>query len=51
VLATQTLALRFRTELIGNLDSLPGQRNLEVMLPDKRAVLQFALFAVPHAES
>jgi type VI secretion system protein ImpJ len=51
VLATQTLALRFRTELIGNLDSLPGQRNLEVMLPGKRAVLQFALFAVTHVES
>jgi type VI secretion system protein ImpJ len=47
VLATQTLALRFRTELIGNLEALPGQRNLEVMLPDRRAVLQFALFAVP----
>lgn len=51
VLATQTLALRFRTELIGNLAELPGQRNLEVMLPDKRAVLQFALFAVPRFES
>jgi type VI secretion system protein ImpJ len=51
VLATQTLALRFRTELIGNLEELPGQRNLEVILPDKRAVLQFALFAVPHTES
>jgi type VI secretion system protein ImpJ len=51
VLATQTLALRFRTELIGNLDELPGQRNLEVMLPDRRAVLQFALFAVPRSES
>jgi type VI secretion system protein ImpJ len=51
VLATQTLALRFRTELIGNLDELPGQRNLEVILPDKRAVLQFALFAVPRTES
>jgi type VI secretion system protein ImpJ len=51
VLATQTLALRFRTELIGNLEQLPGQRNLEVILPDKRAVLQFALFAVPHGES
>src|SRR3712207_7875492 len=36
VLATQTLALRFRTELIGNLDQLPGQRNLEVILPDRR---------------
>jgi type VI secretion system protein ImpJ len=51
VLATQTLALRFKTELIGNLDELPGQRNLEVMLPDRRAVLQFALFAVPRADS
>lgn len=51
VLATQTLALRFRTELIGNLDQLPGQRDLEVILPDRRAVLQFALFAVPHVES
>jgi type VI secretion system protein ImpJ len=51
VLATQTLALRFRTELIGNLEELPGQRNLEVMLPDRRAVLQFALFAVPREET
>jgi type VI secretion system protein ImpJ len=51
VLATQTLALRFRTELIGNLDQLPGQRNLEVILPDRRAVLQFALFAVPRVAS
>jgi type VI secretion system protein ImpJ len=51
VLATQTLALRFRTELIGNLEQLPGQRNLEVILPDKRAILQFALFAVPHVQS
>ncbi|RIK73119.1 MAG: type VI secretion system baseplate subunit TssK [Planctomycetota bacterium] len=51
VFATQTLALRFRTELIGNLEGLPGQRNLEVVLPDKRAVLQFALFAVPRVES
>jgi len=51
VLATQTLALRFKTELIGNLDELPGQRNLEVILPEKRAVLQFALFAVAPIES
>ncbi len=50
VLATQSLALRFKTELIGNLEELPGQRNLEVILPDKRAVLQFALFAVPPVE-
>jgi type VI secretion system protein ImpJ len=51
VFATQSLALRFRTELIGNLDQLRGQRNLEVILPAKRAVLQFALFAVPRNES
>ncbi|MEM9657991.1 MAG: type VI secretion system baseplate subunit TssK, partial [Planctomycetota bacterium] len=50
VLATQTLAQRFKTELIGNLAELPGQRNLEVMLPEKRAVLQFALFAVPRID-
>ncbi|MHB8955531.1 MAG: type VI secretion system baseplate subunit TssK [Pirellulaceae bacterium] len=47
VLATQSLALRYKTELIGNLDSLPGQRRLEVLLGDRRAVLEFALFAVP----
>ena len=47
VLATQTLALRYKTELIGNLDSLQGQRKLEVLQGDRRAVLEFALFAVP----
>ena len=47
VLASQTLALRYRTELIGNLDSLQGQRKLEVLLADRRAILEFALFAVP----
>ncbi|MHB8971781.1 MAG: type VI secretion system baseplate subunit TssK [Pirellulaceae bacterium] len=47
VLATQALALRYKTELIGNLDSLQGQRKLEVLLGDRRAVLEFALFAVP----
>ncbi len=47
VLATQTLALRFKEELIGNLDKLRGQQKLEVVLPDKRAILEFALFAVP----
>ena len=47
VLATQTLALRFQEELIGNLDHLRGQRRLEVVLPDRRAILEFALFAVP----
>ena len=47
VLASQTLALRFRTELIGNLDKLKGQRKLEVNRADKRVILEFALFAVP----
>ena len=47
VIAEQTLALRFTTELIGNLQSLPGKKELEVVLPDKRVTLEFALFAVP----
>ncbi len=47
VLATQTLAIRFKEELIHNLDRLQGQRTLEVAANGKRAVLQFALFAVP----
>jgi type VI secretion system protein ImpJ len=47
VLATQTLALRFQEELIGNLENLRGQRRLEVVLPDRRAILEIALFAVP----
>ncbi len=47
VLATQTLALRFKMELLGNLASLRGARKLEVLLNDRRAVLEFALFAVP----
>lgn len=51
VLATQSLALRFRAELIANLDSLPGQRTLEVMWGQKRAILKFALFAVPKQQT
>jgi type VI secretion system protein ImpJ len=50
VLGTQTLALRFKEELIGNIDTLAGQRQLEVVLPDKRAIMEFALFAVPSSE-
>jgi type VI secretion system protein ImpJ len=50
VLATQTLALRFKEELIGNIDTLAGQRQLEVVLPNNRAIMEFALFAVPAAE-
>jgi type VI secretion system protein ImpJ len=50
VLASQTLALRFKEQLIGNLDKLRGQQRLEVVLPSKRAVLEFALFAVPRVK-
>lgn len=49
VLATETLAMRFTDTIIGNLDKLKGQRKLEVMQGDKRAILEFALFAVPKA--
>lgn len=47
VLATQTLAMRFTESLISNLERLRGQQKLEVFAAGKRAVLQFALFAVP----
>jgi len=47
VLATQTLALRFKEQLISNLDRLQGQQRLEVLAQGKRSMLQFALFAVP----
>lgn len=50
VLASQTLALRFKEELIGNLAKLKGQRQLEVVLPQKRALMEFALFAVPKSK-
>ncbi|QDV25561.1 type VI secretion system baseplate subunit TssK [Aureliella helgolandensis] len=51
VLATQTLAMRFNTNVIANLEELAGQRKLEVIHRDKRAVLEFALFAVPTSNS
>ena len=47
VLATQSLAMRFTESLISNLDRLRGQQKLEVFASGRRAVLQFALFAVP----
>jgi len=47
VLATQSLAMRFTEGLISNLDHLRGEQKLEVLTAGKRAVLQFALFAVP----
>ena len=46
VLTTQTLAMRFTDTIIGNLSDLPGKRQLEVLQGDKRAILEFALFAV-----
>ena len=51
VLATQTLAIRFNERIISNLDRLPNQKRLEVIYRDKRAILEFALFAVPGAET
>ena len=47
VQVTQTLAMRFKEELISNLDTLKGQRKLVVSARGKQAVLEFALFAVP----
>jgi len=47
VQATQTLAMRFKEELISNLASLQGERKLAVSARGKHAELQFALFAVP----
>jgi type VI secretion system protein ImpJ len=44
---SQTLAMRFKEELISNLDSLQGERHLSVSAKGKMASLQFALFAVP----
>ena len=46
VLATQTLSVRFKEELIGNLDTLRGQQRLEVVLKSKRAMLEVSLYAV-----
>lgn len=47
VLANQSLAIRFKEQLISNLEQLQGERTLEVATSGKRSVLQFALFAVP----
>lgn len=47
VLATQTLAMRLKEDLISNLAELKGHRKLEVSAFGKRNVLEFALFAVP----
>jgi type VI secretion system protein ImpJ len=47
VLATQSLAIRCKEELISNLATLKGQRKLEVSVQGRRSVLEIALFAVP----
>jgi len=45
-----TLGLRVKEEMIQNLDSLSGQRDLIVATRTKRASLQFCLFAVPKGQ-
>jgi type VI secretion system protein ImpJ len=45
-----TLGLRVKEEMIQNLDSLAGQRDLIVATRTKRASLQFCLFAVPKSQ-
>jgi predicted component of type VI protein secretion system len=47
VLVSQTLAMRLTERLIVNFEELHGQRKIEVAVDGKRAILQFALFAVP----
>ncbi len=47
VLETQTLAMRLKDTLIANRANLQGERKLVVVLGDRQAALQFALFAVP----
>jgi type VI secretion system protein ImpJ len=43
----QTLGMRFNVSLIRNLDTLVGQRKLEVATDRVNGALEFALFAVP----
>lgn len=49
VLSTQTLAMRYREELLHNRDNLQGSKDIVVNWRGKLATLQFALFAVPTA--
>lgn len=49
VVHSQTLALRFKRELIRNADSLLGQRNLVLATPGRDSTLQIALYAVPNS--
>ena len=46
---TQTLAIRFTETLIGNMESLQGERTLLVNYGGAMAELQFALFAIPNS--
>lgn len=46
VQATQTLAMRVRSEQIANLDSLEGSRRLRLAIDGKAYGLEFAVFAV-----
>jgi type VI secretion system protein ImpJ len=47
VVATQTLAMRFRDALILNRDKLQGEREIVVAALGRQVRLQFALFAIP----
>ena len=47
VLADQSLAARFNTKIIGNIETLKGKRELEVLWNNKRIFLEISLFAVP----
>ncbi len=45
-----TLAIRFNEDLIANLDSLQGQKDLQINAGDIQGVLRMSLFAVPTAK-
>lgn len=46
-----TLAVRFNEQIITNASELQGKTKVQLKLPDKRAELGFALFAVPRLDS
>tara|TARA_R110002049_G_scaffold4601_2_gene31733 strand:+ start:18642 stop:20108 length:1467 start_codon:yes stop_codon:yes gene_type:complete len=46
VLDTGTIAIRLREQLIDNPRELPGNQTLHVRMNDRRASLQFAIFAI-----
>jgi type VI secretion system protein ImpJ len=47
VVATQSLAMRYKDTLVDNRESLEGERTLVINVPPKKVELQFGLFAVP----